>query len=54
MFDRASAWRGVMEKFGVRRRRVVGRPVLGGVVDILGGAAVVLDGFGGSGSSGKI
>jgi len=34
MFDRASAWRGVVEKFGVCRRRVVGRPVLGGVVDI--------------------
>jgi len=45
MFDRASAWRGVVEKFGVYRRRVVGRPVLGGVVDILGGAVVVLDGF---------
>ena len=45
MFDRSSAWRGVVEKFGVYRRRVVGRPVLGGVVDILGGAVVVLDGF---------
>ena len=51
MFDRASAWRGVAEKFGVYRRRVVGRPVLGGVVDISGSATVVLDGFGKSSSS---
>jgi len=53
MFDRASAWRGVVEKFGVCRRRVVGRPVLGGVVDMLEMATVVLDGFSESGSSEK-
>ena len=32
---------------------MVGRPVLGGVVDILGSAAVVLDGFNKSSSSEK-
>jgi len=51
MFDRASAWRGVVEKFGVWRRRVVGRPVLGGVVNILESATVVLEDFDESSSS---